>query len=119
MATVKVSDSSFKADVIDSEKPVLVDFWAEWCGPCKQIGPALEELSESVGDKMTIAKVNIDDDPETPSKFHVRGIPTLMIFKGGQVVATKVGVMSKAKLSEWVAEYINQNDEQNKTTSVG
>ena len=103
MATVKVSDSSFKSDVIDSERPVLVDFWAEWCGPCKQIGPALEELSEELGDKMKIAKVNIDDDPETPGKFHVRGIPTLMIFKGGQVVATKVGVMSKSKLSEWVA----------------
>jgi len=105
MATVKVSDSSFKADVIDSQTPVLVDFWAEWCGPCKQIGPALEELSDELGDKMKIAKVNIDDDPETPGKFHVRGIPTLMIFKGGQVVATKVGVMSKTKLSEWVAEH--------------
>jgi len=105
MATVKVSDSSFKADVIESEKPVLVDFWAEWCGPCKQIGPALEELSDELGDKVTIAKVNIDDDPETPGKFHVRGIPTLMIFKEGQVVATKVGVMSKTKLSEWVAEH--------------
>ena len=105
MATVKVSDSSFKADVIDSETPVLVDFWAEWCGPCKQIGPALEELSDELGDKMKVAKVNIDDDPETPGKFHVRGIPTLMIFKGGQVVATKVGVMSKTKLSEWVAEH--------------
>jgi len=105
MATVKVSDSSFKADVIDSETPVLVDFWAEWCGPCKQIGPALEELADEMGDKMKVAKVNIDDDPETPGKFHVRGIPTLMIFKGGQVVATKVGVMSKTKLSEWVAEH--------------
>ncbi len=105
MPTVKVSDASFKTDVIESETPVLVDFWAEWCGPCKQIGPALEEISEEMGNKIKIAKVNIDDDPETPSKFHVRGIPTLMIFKGGQVVATKVGAMTKTKLSEWVSEH--------------
>jgi len=105
MATVKASDASFKDDVIESETPVLVDFWAEWCGPCKQIGPALEEISEEMGDKIKIAKVNIDDDPETPAKFHVRGIPTLMIFKGGQVVATKVGAMTKTKLAEWVGEH--------------
>jgi thioredoxin 1 len=86
MATVKVSDASFK-----------VDFWAEWCGPCKQIGPALEQISEDMEGRIKIAKVNIDDDPETPAKFHVRGIPTLMIFKGGQVVATKVGAMTKTK----------------------
>ncbi|WP_416877844.1 thioredoxin [Litorimonas sp.] len=105
MATVKVSDSSFKADVIDAKQPVLVDFWAEWCGPCKQIGPALEQISDEMGEKIKIAKVNIDDDPETPAKFHVRGIPTLMIFKEGQVVATKVGAMTKSKLQEWVAEH--------------
>jgi len=105
MPTVKVSDDSFKADVIESEKPVLVDFWAEWCGPCKQIGPALEALSDEMGEKITVAKVNIDDDPQTPAKFHVRGIPTLMIFKGGQVVATKVGSMTKTKLTEWVEEH--------------
>ncbi len=104
MATVKVSDASFQADVIESDIPVLVDFWAEWCGPCKQIGPALEEISEEFAGKVTVAKVNIDDDPETPGKFHVRGIPTMMIFKGGQVVATKVGAMTKTKLAEWVAE---------------
>lgn len=105
MATVKVSDSSFKADVIDAQQPVLVDFWAEWCGPCKQIGPALEQISDEMGEKIKIAKVNIDDDPETPAKFHVRGIPTLMIFKDGQVVATKVGAMTKSKLQEWVSEH--------------
>jgi thioredoxin 1 len=105
MATVKVSDESFQADVLQSETPVLVDFWAEWCGPCKQIGPALEDISEELGDKMKIAKVNIDESPETPGKFHVRGIPTLMIFKDGQVVATKVGAMTKTKLQEWVAEH--------------
>ena len=105
MATVKVSDESFQADVLQSETPVLVDFWAEWCGPCKQIGPALEDISEELGDKMKIAKVNIDESPETPGKFHVRGIPTLMIFKDGQVVATKVGAMTKTKLQEWGAEH--------------
>jgi len=106
MPTVKVTDSSFDADVLDSDKPVLVDFWAEWCAPCKQIAPALEEVSEDFADKITIAKVNIDDDPDTPSKFHVRAIPTLMIFKGGEVVATKAGAMTKTKLSEWISEHV-------------
>ncbi|WP_017932035.1 thioredoxin [Robiginitomaculum antarcticum] len=105
MATVKVTDDSFKTDVIDATKPVLLDFWAEWCGPCKQMGPGLEELSEDMGDEITVAKLNIDDNPDTPGKFHVRGIPTLMIFKEGQVVATKVGAMTKTKLSEWVKEH--------------
>jgi len=105
MATVKVTDKSFQDDVIASSTPVLVDFWAEWCGPCKQIGPALEQISDEMGDKIKVAKVNIDDDPETPAKFHVRGIPTLMIFKEGQVVATKVGAMTKTKLEEWVSQY--------------
>lgn len=105
MATVKVTDSSFKDDVIDADMPVLVDFWAEWCGPCKQIGPALEEISEEFVGKVKVAKINIDDDPDTPVKFHVRGIPTMMIFKEGQVVATKVGAMTKTKLAEWVSEH--------------
>ena len=106
MATVKVTDDSFAADVLGADTPVLVDFWAEWCAPCKQIAPALEEVSEEFAGKMTIAKVNIDDDPDTPGKFHVRAIPTLMIFKGGEVVATKSGALTKSKLSEWIAEHV-------------
>lgn len=105
MATVAVTDDSFKTDVMSSTTPVLVDFWAEWCGPCKQIGPALEEIASEMGEALKVAKVNIDDNPETPAKFHVRGIPTLMIFKDGQVVATKVGAMTKGKLAEWVSEH--------------
>lgn len=105
MATIKVTDKSFQDEVIGSSEPVLVDFWAEWCGPCKQIGPALEQISDDMEGRIKVAKVNIDDDPETPSKFHVRGIPTLMIFKDGQVVATKVGAMTKTKLEEWVSEH--------------
>ena len=105
MATVSVTDDNFDTEVLKSSKPIVVDFWAEWCGPCKQIGPALEEISNEMGEKIKIAKVNIDDDPDTPAKFHVRGIPTLMIFKSGQVVATKVGAMTKTKLSEWVSEH--------------
>ena len=104
MATVAVTDQSFKSDVIESSKPVLVDFWAEWCGPCKQIGPALEQISDEMGDQVTVAKVNIDENPDTPGKFHVRGIPTLMIFKDGQVVATKVGAMTKGMLADWVSQ---------------
>lgn len=106
MATKTVTDDSFKGDVIDSSKPVLLDFWAEWCGPCKQMGPALEELSDDMGEQLTVAKLNIDDNPDTPGKFHVRGIPTLMLFRDGQVVATKVGAMTKTKLAEWVSENV-------------
>ncbi len=106
MPTQPVTDKSFKEDVIDSSMPVLVDFWAEWCAPCKQIGPVLEDLSNEMGEKIKVAKVNIEDSPDTPAKFHVRGIPTLMIFKEGQVVATKVGTMTKSKLTEWVSEHV-------------
>ncbi|GGF68170.1 MULTISPECIES: thioredoxin TrxA [Terasakiella] len=100
--TKKITDDSFDADVVNSDKPVLVDFWAEWCGPCKQIAPALEELSDELGGKVTIAKINIDENPGTPSKFGVRGIPTLMLFKDGQVAATKIGALPKNKLQEWI-----------------
>ena len=102
MATTPVTDASFEDDVVKSSEPVLVDFWAEWCGPCKQIGPALEELSEEHADKLKIVKVNIDENPETPGKFGVRGIPTLMIFKDGELTATKVGAAPKSSLDAWI-----------------
>jgi thioredoxin 1 len=98
----QVTDESFTADVLKAEKPVLVDFWAEWCGPCKQIAPSLEALAEELGEKMTVAKLNIDENPMTPSKYGVRGIPTLMLFKDGQVAATRIGAMPKGKLLEWI-----------------
>jgi thioredoxin 1 len=104
MSTLAVTDDSFEADVLQASGPVLVDFWAEWCGPCKQIGPALEELSDEMAGKITIAKLNIDDSPSTGSRFGVRGIPTMMIFKGGQVVSTKVGAMAKSRINEWIAQ---------------
>jgi thioredoxin 1 len=100
--SIKVTDASFDADVLNAEGPVLVDFWAEWCGPCKQISPALEEMATEMGGKVTIAKVNIDDNPGVPSKYGVRGIPTLILFKNGEVAATKVGVLPKSQLVEWV-----------------
>jgi thioredoxin 1 len=104
--TKHVTDASFQNDVLDSESPVLVDFWAEWCGPCKQIAPALEEISSELADKVTVAKVDIDDNPETPTKYGVRGIPTLMLFKNGEVAATKIGALPKNKLKEWVESVI-------------
>ena len=102
MTPTKVTDSSFNADVIESEKPVLVDFWAEWCGPCVQIAPALEELATEYREKLVVAKVNIDENPETPTRYGVRGIPTLILFKDGEIAATKVGATSKRKLAEWI-----------------
>ncbi len=97
-----VTDASFDTDVVSSDVPVLVDFWAEWCGPCRMIAPSLEEMAKELGDKVKIVKVNIDENPETPSKLGVRGIPTLMVFKGGEMVSQKVGAMPKSALSEWV-----------------
>lgn len=104
MATIKTTDAGFETDVLGADKPVLVDFWAEWCGPCKAIGPALEEISEDIGDKMTIAKLNIDENPNTPTQYGVRGIPTLLIFKSGEVVAEKIGAMPKSALQQWINE---------------
>lgn len=97
-----VTDDSFSTDVLKADTPVLVDFWAEWCGPCKQIAPSLEALAKDMGDKVTVAKINIDENPMTPSKYGVRGIPTLMLFKDGQVAATKIGALPQSKLFEWV-----------------
>jgi thioredoxin 1 len=104
MSTVKVTDESFQADVLQADHPVLVDFWAEWCGPCKQIAPALEQLAEELQGKVTIAKLDIEQSPTTPSRYGVRGIPTMMLFKGGQMASMKVGAMPKQKILEWLAE---------------
>ena len=102
MATKTITDASFHADVIKSDKPVLVDFWAEWCGPCKMIGPALEELSDELGGKVTIAKLNIDDNPDAPGRYGVRGIPTMILFKGGAPAATQVGAAPKSQLKAFI-----------------
>ena len=102
MATKQITDSSFASDVLNAEGPVLVDFWAEWCGPCKMIGPSLEEISEELAGQVTIAKLNIDDNPEVPGKLGVRGIPTMILFKNGQPAATKVGAEPKSRLKAWL-----------------
>ncbi|KKO48453.1 thioredoxin [Arsukibacterium sp. MJ3] len=99
---LQVSDDSFEADVLKAEVPVLVDFWAEWCGPCKMIAPILEDVAVEYSGKVSIAKVNIDQNPNTPPKFGIRGIPTLLLFKNGQVAATKVGALSKTQLKEFL-----------------
>ena len=102
MATVKVEDGDFKSTVLESDLPVVVDYWAEWCGPCKMISAALEEISDELSGKVTIAKMNVDDNPNTPSQYGVKGLPTLMVFKKGEVVATKLGGLPKSQLSDWV-----------------
>ena len=102
MATKQVTDDNLENEVLKSEKPVLVDFWAEWCGRCKMVGPVLEELSDEMADKLVIAKHNIDDSPNTPTKYGVRGIPTMLLFSGGQLIDTKVGAANKSNIKEWL-----------------
>src|SRR3989442_489145 len=102
MATKSVTDQSFETDVLKASGPVLVDFWAEWCGPCRVIAPALEEIAGELGDKVTIAKLNIDENPDAPMRYGVRGIPTMILFKDGQPAATKVGAAPKSALKNWL-----------------
>ena len=106
MATQAVTDATFDAEVRQSDLPVVVDFWAEWCGPCKQIGPALEELSEELAGKVKIVKVNVDENPNSPAQMGVRGIPALFLFKDGQVVSNKIGAAPKASIQNWITSAI-------------
>lgn len=101
-----VSDASFEADVLKSDKPVLVDFWAEWCGPCKMIAPILDDIAGSYDGKLAIAKVNVDENRNTPGQFGIRGIPTLMLFKNGELAATQVGAVSKAQLTAFIDQHV-------------
>ena len=105
-ATKPVTDATFEADVLKSSGPVLVDFWAEWCGPCKMIGPMLEEIATEMQGQVTVAKMNLDENPMTPTKYGIRSIPTLMMFKNGQLTATKIGAMPKQALQAWIKEQV-------------
>jgi len=102
-----ISDATFEADVLKADKPVLVDYWAEWCGPCKMIAPILDEVAGTYGDKLQIAKMNVDENRDIPAKFGIRGIPTLMLFKNGELAATKVGAMSKAQLTAFLDQQLS------------
>jgi len=106
MSTIKISDKTFEENVINNGKPIIVDFWAEWCGPCKQIAPILEEISNEYNDKITIGKLDVDENPETPGKYQIRGIPTMLLFNNGKLVDTKVGISSKIDLKEWINKNI-------------
>ena len=101
-----ITDASFEQEVVKNDKPVVVDFWAEWCGPCKQLAPVLDQVASELGDSVKVVKMNIEESPETPTKFGVRGIPTLMVFKGGELVDTKVGGMPKGQLQSWLETHI-------------
>ena len=106
-----VSDASFEADVLQSKQPVLVDYWAEWCGPCKMIAPILDEVSTTYAGKLQVAKMNVDENRDIPAKFGIRGIPTLMLFKDGQLAATKVGAMSKAQMTAFIDQQLTTTDQ--------
>ncbi|MDA0261403.1 MAG: thioredoxin TrxA [Proteobacteria bacterium] len=106
MTVTHITDDSFEQSVVNAVVPVVVDYWAEWCAPCRQIAPALEEIAVEMAGRVTIAKMNVDENPQTPSKFGVRGIPTLMLFKGGEVASTKIGALPKGKIKEWIESAI-------------
>ena len=106
MVTISTKDSTFSEDISNAELPVIVDFWAEWCGPCKQIGPVLEEISNELKEEVVIAKHNIDEEPNSPTKYGIRGIPTMLLFKDGQLKATKVGATTKSNILTWIKENI-------------
>ena len=106
MSTIQISDDNFEENVIKKGQPIIVDFWAEWCGPCKQIGPILEEISDEYSGKITIGKLDVDENPETAGKFQIRGIPTMLLFNNGELIDTKVGMSSKADLTEWIDKNI-------------
>jgi len=108
MGTKTVTDQNFATDVLGAAEPVLVDFWAEWCGPCRMIAPALEEISAELGDKVTVVKLNIDENPDTPSRYGVRGIPTMLLFKDGQPVAQKVGAAPRSQIQQWLEAELNK-----------
>jgi thioredoxin 1 len=111
MAIASVTDDSFDAEVLAADRPVIVDFWAEWCGPCKQVAPAFEALADELGDKVKVVKLNIDDHPLSAGRFGVRGLPTFMIFESGQVTATHLGAMSKSRMLEWLRQSAPSLDE--------
>lgn len=109
MATQQVTDASFDQDVLKSDAPVVVDFWAEWCGPCRMIAPALEEISNDLGDKVTVAKLNIDENPNVPARYGVRGIPTMLLFKDGQPIAQKVGAAPRSQIQQWLESNLGES----------
>jgi thioredoxin 1 len=106
MSTIKVTDASFEADVLQSTEPVVVDFWAEWCGPCKMIGPSLEEISTEMAGKVKVVKINVDENPNVAGKLGIRSIPTLMVFKGGQLTAQRMGAAPKGELVKWISSAV-------------
>ena len=106
MSTIKISDETFEENVINNKKPIILDLWAQWCGPCKPIGPILEEISDEYNDKIIVGKMDVDENPETPGKYQIRGIPTMLLFNNGELIDTKVGMSSKADLKEWIDKNI-------------